>query len=271
MSKKIKQTVLITGGSKGIGRACARVFAKKGYTIVLTARNKEELGFVKKKVEQKYDVKVTVIPIDLSKADAAVLLQEKLEKKKINVDVLVNSAGFGDFCNFFDSNWDKQKNMIDVNITALMQMTYIFGKTMRERGSGSIVNLASAAALSPGPYMATYYATKAFVLSFSQAVAKELEGTGVTVTAICPGPTKTGFEETANMENSNMFVAIKPAFAIDVAKTIYEAVEDGKVVKYHGMPTKLINIGTRFAPRYITRIVAKKINGKKSSEKNHKM
>lgn len=258
---EIKQTVLITGASSGIGRECARVFAGNGFDVVLTARSENRLRFVKRKLEQEYGIAAVVIPMDLSEPDAAVTLYKKLKKQNIAVDILINSAGFGDFAGFLDSDWSRQKNMVDLNVIALIQMTYVFGMEMRKRGHGRILNLSSASALSPGPYMSVYYATKAFVLSFSQAVAKELEGTGVTVTALCPGTVKTGFEKAAGMESSHMFAFIRPVSAIDAAKGAYRAVMGGKTVKYHGMPAKLINIGTRLATRGFIRVFARKING----------
>lgn len=257
----MKQTVLITGASGGIGRECAEIFAKNGFDVVLTARSEDKLHTIKKAVEEKYGVTATVIAMDLSKPDAALTLQKQLFEQSIVVDVLINNAGFGDYAGFLDSDWNKQKNMVDLSITALMQMTYLFGNEMRKRGKGRILNLSSAAGLCPGPYMSIYYASKAFVLSFSQAVSEELKGTGVTVTSLCPGPAKTGFEEAADMKYAKLFVNIKPVSPADVAKTGYKAVMRGKAVTYHGMPTKLVNIGTRLAPRGIVRMIVKRING----------
>ncbi len=257
----MKPTVLITGASLGIGLECAKVFAEKDYDLVLVARNPDRLEALKEELERQYRIAVTVVSLDLAQPDAALFLLNHLNNLGITVDVLVNNAGLGDCVGYLDSSWDKQKNMIDLNITALMQMTYVFGNDMRRRGYGRILNLSSVAAFSAGPYMAVYYASKSFVLSFSQAVAEELKNTGVTVTALCPGPTATGFEAAAGMKGSKMFTAFQPATAEQVARAGVAAVMQGKVVKYHGVPTVLMNIGSRIASRRITRKFAGQING----------
>lgn len=257
----MKPTVLITGASLGIGLECAKVFAEKDYDLVLVARNLERLEALKEELERRYRIAVTVVSLDLARPDAALELLNHLNGLGITVDVLVNNAGLGDHAGYLDADWDKQKNMIDLNITALMQMTHVFGNEMRRRGYGRILNLSSVAAFSAGPYMAVYYASKAFVLSFSQAVAEELRDTGVTVTALCPGPTATGFEAAAEMKGSSMFTAFKPASAEQVARAGVAALMQGKVVKYHGLPTLLMNLASRIASRRITRRFAGRING----------
>jgi len=257
----MKQTALITGASSGIGRECAIVFAKNGFDLILVARSVDKLSALKEELEQKHGIAVTVIPMDLSEPDVACELLRQLKKLELNANVLVNSAGFGDFAGFLDSDWSKQKNMVDLNITALMQMSYVFGNEMRKCGYGRILNLSSVAAFSAGPYMSVYYASKAFVLSFSQALAEELKDTGVTVTALCPGPTSTGFDSAADMGGSKMFDTFKSATPKQVAECGYQAVMSGKHVKYHGLPTKLMNIGSRIVPRKTTTKFAAKING----------
>ena len=257
----MKQTVLVTGASAGIGRACAFEFARHGMDLALVARSEDKLNELKQELERNYAVNVTVIPMDLLQPDAALTLQEDLRSRGIAIDILINNAGYGDFAPFLDSDWEKQKNMVQLNITALMQMTYVFGNKMRSQGHGRIVNLSSVAAFFAGPYMSIYYASKAFVLSFSEAVAEELKGTGVTVTAVCPGPTATNFDKTANMGKSNMFTFHKPQTAEAVAKAIYNSAMKGKTICYHSTVTKLSNLGARLAPRAVTRAITKKING----------
>ncbi len=252
---------LITGASGGIGYELAKVFAEKKHNLVLVARNIDKLSSLKDSLEKQYKVKAEIIEKDLIPEKAAVELYEEVEKRKLIIEILVNNAGFGDYAGFLDSDWEKQRNMVDLNITALMHMTYIFGNDMKKRGYGRILNLSSVAAFSAGPYMPIYYATKGFVLSFSEAVAEELKGTGVAVTALCPGPTLTGFESAAEMKNSKMFTAFGAARAKDVADCGYQALMKGKAVQYHGLPTRLMNIGSRLFPRQTARKFAKSING----------
>ena len=165
-----KQTALITGASNGIGYELSKIFAKNGYNLVLIARSKSKLDNMKKKLEAQYGNTTTVIVQDMTKEDAAEEIASLLDGYEINVYILVNNAGFGDHTGFLDSDWNKQKHMVELNITALIQMTYVFGAKMRRRGYGRILNLSSVAAFFSGPYMSIYYASKAFVLSFSEAV-----------------------------------------------------------------------------------------------------
>lgn len=259
---------LITGASSGIGREIAEIFAEHHHNLILVARREDRLLSLKQKLEADYSVSVQVIPEDLSVVDAAKDLHEKT--KSMKVDNLVNSAGFGDWGGFLDSSWQRQQDMVQVNITALMQLTYLYGNDMRRNGGGHILNLSSVASFSGGPYMSIYYASKGYVLSFSQAVAEELKGTGVTVTALCPGPTSTGFESAAQMKNSRMFTVLHPAEARDVAQRGYDAMQAGKVVAYHSAATKLMNIGSRLCPRKTARKFAMYINGRPADEKKVK-
>ena len=252
---------LVTGATGGIGYEIAKVFARNKHNLILVARNQEKLEKIKIDFEKDYSISVVVISMDLSNIDAAKDLYEKTTAEGYIVDNLVNNAGFGDWAGFLDSDWKRQYEMVQLNITALMQMTYLYGNDMRKFGEGHILNLSSVAAFCAGPNMSIYYATKAYVLSFSEAVAEELRGTGVTVTALCPGPTATGFEKAAEMKNSKMFTFFKPASAEAVARYGYNKMMKGKVVAYYGMPTNIMNIGSRLSPRSITRKFAKAING----------
>lgn len=173
----------------------------------------------------------------------------------------MNNAGFGDKASFVDSDWNRQENMAKLNILALMKMTYVFGSDMKKRGRGRILNLSSVAAFSGGPNMSIYYASKAFVLSFSQSVNAELKPYGVTVTALCPGPTATGFEKAAGMKQSKMF-SLFPQKPHDVAEVGYRACMNGKAVKYHSPVTYGFNFLSRILPRAAVCWLAEHVNGK---------
>jgi short-subunit dehydrogenase len=242
-------TALITGASGGIGYEFAKLLAKDCGTLVLVARSENKLHEVKKELEASAPVKVLVMPRDLSITGTAAQLFEELEQAHITVDILINNAGFGGHGAFVDREWQSESDMIAVNVTALTHLTKVFAKGMVARKSGKIVNVASTAAFLPGPFMAVYYASKAYVLSFSEALANELQGTGVTITALCPGPTATGFASTAGAERSRLFSFISPASSADVARYGYEAMMKGKVVAVHGMLNKLMTLSLRAAPR----------------------
>jgi len=256
----MKQTVLITGASGGIGRECAKVFAAHRFQLVLTARRTKSLMRLKRVLEYQYDIKVTVLPLDLAQQDAALSLWKKTNELGIQVTILVNNAGFGDNGSFVRSDLTKQSNMVAVNVNALMQLTYLYGNDMRRYKYGRILNLSSAVSFSAGPKMAVYYASKAFVLSFSQAVAEELKGSGVTVTVLCPGPVLTGFETAAGMHGPRMYWLLRPVSPRKVAEVGCRACMQGKAVKYYGLTTKSLNIAARVLPRCITRNVARMIN-----------
>ncbi len=246
-----KTTALITGASGGIGYEFAKLLAKDCGALVLVARDETKLHAVKKELEAFAPVKALVLPRDLSLPNAAARLYEELEQAHITVDILINNAGFGSQGAFVDREWQSDSDMIAVNITALTQLTKLFAKGMVERKYGRILNVASTAAFLPGPFMAVYYATKAYVLSFSEALARELRGTGVTVTALCPGPTATGFASTAGAEHSRLFRYMKLATSADVARYGYEAMVKGKVVAVHGMRNKLMILSLKTAPRWL--------------------
>lgn len=258
--------VLITGASAGIGLCFAKIFAEKGYNLILVARNKNKLNSLKEELETKYSVIVNIYATDLTNNNAVQELYDYTKNKSLVVDILVNNAGFGDLNGFLESEWHRQKSLIDLNITALVEMTYLFSKDMKKQNKGKIINLSSIAAFSAGPYMSLYYASKSFVLSFSEALSEEFKGTGITVTALCPGPTSTNFEKSANMGHSVMFSKFKTATAEDVAKAGFNAAMKGKSIKYHGFTTYAFNIITRCAPRSVGRILATKMN--KTEHKN---
>ena len=254
-----KHTALITGASGGLGLEFARICAAKKYDLVLVARNEGKLYALKNELESAHGVAVHVCSADLSVTDAALDVFDFCRERELPVDILINNAGFGDAGSFADRDWQKQYEMIQVNIMALMQLTHSFLKPMIEHGYGRILNLSSVAAFCAGPDMSVYYASKAFVSSFSEAIAEEVKGTGVTVTAICPGPTATGFEKAAAMKSgSTMFR--KAASAASVAEAGIRAMEKGKALLYQGLFTKLAALGARIAPRAVTRKFARKMN-----------
>lgn len=255
-------TVLITGASGGIGLELVKIFAHDGYDVLLTARSEDKLLKIKRAVERKYGVRAYSFPCDLSKENAALDIYKYTEDNGIDVDILVNNAGFGDCAEFAESDWDRQYDMIKLNIVALMQLTRCYLPKMKQRREGRILNIASVASFCAGPRMSVYYASKAFVRSFSEAIAEEVRGCGVTVTALCPGPVETGFEKASNLEGANMFKLLIPADARDVALCGYRALMSGRTLKYYGIGAKAMSLAVRALPRSLCRKVAKKVNEK---------
>ncbi|WP_026181953.1 SDR family NAD(P)-dependent oxidoreductase [Alloscardovia criceti] len=252
---------LITGASRGIGEEFAHIYAKNGYDLVLVARSEADLNALKKRVERAYPVRAYVYVQDFSQDDAAHHVADYLAKEKLDVDALVNNAGFGDFGYFWEGSKDKQLSLLHVNIIALVHLTRLIVPGMVARGRGHVLNVASIAASSAGPKMALYYASKAFVLSFSEALQEELKGTGVTSTALCPGPTRTNFEATADLKNSHMFTWLRPATAKKVAEIGYRAAQRGKAIQFAGITPLMLHLMSRVAPRSLSRKFARLING----------
>ncbi len=248
---------LITGASGGIGMEFARVFAKNGHDLILVARSGDKLDALCGELKTAYRVDAVPFCADLTSYAEIQSLYDWAKQNSFQVDYLVNNAGFGNMGAFLDADWSRQQALLDLNISAVVRLTYLFGKDMKELGYGRIINLSSVAAFSAGPYMSLYYASKSFVLSFSEALSEELKGSGVTVTALCPGPTDTGFEKNANMGKSIMFSRLPTAAAEQVAKTGYAAAMLGKPIKYHGIVTHSFNLLTRLLPRSVTRGLAK--------------
>ena len=258
----MKQSVLITGASGGLGLSLAHRFAKAGYDLILTARSADKLDAAKAAIEAAHAVTVTPIPCDLGKPHAAEELMTTVHGQGLSVDILVNNAGFGDFGDFADSDIQKQSAMVDLNVKALMELTHAVLPAMRRNRRGKILNVASIAAFQQGPYMSVYYATKAFVVSFSQAIAHELKDSGITVTALCPGPIDTGFSDAAELANSKLFRSLHVSTPDEVADYGYTALMKGKTVAVHRFSNKLLVFGTRFAPRKLIGHMVCKIQGK---------
>ncbi|MEZ0393046.1 MAG: SDR family NAD(P)-dependent oxidoreductase [Pseudobdellovibrionaceae bacterium] len=253
---------LITGASSGIGWELAHVMAAKEWDLILVARTGEKLNELKTELEKKYRIRAQVIPMDLAKPEAALDLFRKTQG--FEVEILVNNAGFGDYGAFADADWKRQRDMIQVNIMALTELTHLFLPSMIQRKSGKILNVASTAAFQPGPLMSVYYATKAFVLSFSEGLYEELQGTGVSVTALCPGPTKSGFQQAANMGNVALFETTPLPSSRDVALYGYRALMQRKPVAIHGTVNKMMASSVRFVPRAVTRKLVRKLQEKRA-------
>lgn len=252
--------VLITGTTSGLGREFARIFAKNGYNIVAVARSESTLRQQKRDIENEFSVKVKYIVKDLSTNNSSQEIYDEVQCDGINIDILINNAGFGTFGRYIDVDLQRQKDLASVNMLAVMQLSYLFGKDMVRRGGGRIVNIASIASFQAGPYMAMYYASKAFVRSFSEALHEELKGSGVIVTAVCPGPVATSFEKNAQMKHSAMFTKLKVYTPEVVAAKSYKAITSNKAVYVVGWHNKLLVFLTRFCSLRFSRTLAKKIN-----------
>ncbi len=249
MEQNNDKTALITGASGGIGEEFARQLAAKGYNLVLVARSKDKLNQLKQAWEEEFGIRVFVLPTDLANRKQLNQLYDRIKYEKIRVDILINNAGFGDFGEFIDTNWKKEDAMIRVNINALTYLSKVLAKAMVSHGHGYILNVASMAAFQPGPLMAVYYATKAYVLSYTQAIANELKGTGVSATVMCPGPVETEFQNNAKLVDSKLFRRLKPSSARSVAASGLKAMFNRKTVHIPGGTNKLLAFSTRFMPR----------------------
>jgi len=244
------KTALITGATVGIGYELAKLFAGDNYSLVLVARNENMLNDRKHELEKEFNVQVTVIPKDLGKPGAADEIYQQLAKDGIIVNTLVNNAGFGLLGNFAELDCQQQMNMIDLNITSLTALCKLFVQDMIQRDRGNIMNVASTAAFQPGPGMAVYYATKAYVLHFTEALAYELKGTGIKACVLCPGPTATEFQERAGFENP-MLMKGHVMSAAAVATVGYHGLRRGKTIIIPGFMNKLLAYSVRFTPRKI--------------------
>jgi short-subunit dehydrogenase len=249
-----RRTALVTGGSGGIGLELAKVLARNGFDVVLVARKRDSLEAAAGQLEGKFGIRAHVFAADLKLPDTPQAIYDFLRNENIDVDILVNNAGFGLGGEFADTSLQRELDMIQVNIVALTALTKLFIPAMIKRRSGRVLNLASTAAFQAGPLMAVYYATKAYVLSFSEALAEELRNTGVSITALCPGPTRTDFADTAELttSNSGLFNAFGTADAADVAKYGYDAMMSGKRLAIPGFKNKIIAQAQRIAPRSLS-------------------
>ena len=252
-----RKTALITGASTGIGYEFTKLFARDGYNLVLVARSEQQLHKLADELQEKHGIAVKVIAKDLSNANAPDEIFVELQQEGMTVDVLVNNAGFATYGKFTEIDLNAELQEMQVNMVALTHLTKLFLPDMLKKGWGKILNVSSTAAFQAGPLMAVYYATKAYVLSFSEALAEELRGTGVTVTVLCPGPTESGFQRRANMEDSRLFRGNKVADAATVARIGYRGLMTNKTVVIPGLRNKLLAESVRFIPRKVAARVAK--------------
>ena len=244
----MSRSALITGASGGIGYELALLFARDGFDCILVARSQQKLEELAARLESEFRAKTQVIPRDLSRPAAVDEIYEEVTASSTPLEALVNNAGFPVFGPFVETDLKAELEMLQVNVVALTALTKLFLRPMVERRSGRILNLASTAAFLPGPLMAAYYASKAYVLSFSEALANELRGTGVTVTALSPGPTRTGFQKRGAMEDSRL-VQGNIADARSVALAGYRGMMSGKTLVIPGFSNKLIPWVVRLSPR----------------------
>ncbi|MDE3068849.1 MAG: SDR family oxidoreductase [Verrucomicrobiota bacterium] len=261
LNAKSRETVLITGASSGIGLELARCFATDGCRLVLVARNVPALETLAGELRRTNGVEAVVLSADLSRLETPGRIFKELTRQNISVDVLVNNAAFGTWGAFARLPLTRQLEMLQVNITALTEMTGLFLPGMMERRGGGILNVASVAGFLPGPGMAVYYATKAFVLSFTEALAEEVKVTGpvLTVTAVCPGPTETNFGGVARFPDTRG-TGVPAMSARAVARLGHRDFRRGKVVAVSGLRNKLLVCGVRLAPRWLVRKMAGKVN-----------
>ena len=248
------RTALITGATGGLGREFAQQYAQEGYSLVLVARNRKALDELASSLRNAYHVETLVCPCDFSDAASPALLHQTLSSKSISVDVLVNNAGLGYDARFMESDLATQKTLLDVNITALTKMTRLFGADMKKRGTGGILNVASIASYPEGPYMATYYASKAYVRSFTEAVHTELLASGVHVTALCPGPVRTDFWKRASASQTVLaHLAVSPKRIVAAGR---HALRMNLSSYVPGLIWKFVAFATRFFPRSWIRLIA---------------
>lgn len=262
----VKTTALVTGASGGIGLEFARLLAKEGHDLALVARNEGKLLEIKDDFESGYKVKVTALGADLSRQYAAKEVFDSLSG--VDIGILINNAGTGGSGPYADSDWEKDAAMINLNILSLAHMTRLFLPAMVGKKSGMICNLASTAAFEPGPLMSIYYASKAFVFSFSMALSEELKGSGVTVTALCPGPTLTGFQAAAGTTGMKLHDMLPMQTPDIVAAAGLAAMKKGKPFVIPGFINYMTAFSTRFAPYSVLTPMVKGMNSKKKSDGN---
>lgn len=256
-----KHTVLITGASAGLGEKFAELFAKDGFDLVLVARNQARLDELAARLAKTHTISAQVIAADLTDPAAPQSIYDTCKTRGLVIDHLVNNAGYGSQGDFLDQDLSKEAGMIEVNCTALVKLTHLFGREMKSRRFGRIMNIASTAGFQPGPYMATYFATKAFVVSFTEAFAHEMANSGVSVTAHCPGATATEFAMRAGNDKTVLFKRKNGiAQAGEVAEHAYRAMMKGELLAIHGAMNSFGVAVLRISPRAWVRSVAARFN-----------
>lgn len=243
----MNEYILITGASSGIGYEMARQLARKNFNLILVARRVDQLRQLRGELIQKHNIRVDYLPYDLAEPHAAQDLYQQIQEKKYVVTGLINNAGFGDYGDFVEMPLKNDENMIAVNITAVVGLTKLFGADMAKRGKGRIMNVASLLSFLPFPYYSVYSATKSFVLAFTETVAEEMEGTGVTVKVLCPGPVETDFHTPA-MRHTNAMSANKPMSAQVVAEAGVALFLNGRGKKIVGFMNWFLSNLPRITP-----------------------
>lgn len=257
------KTALITGASSGIGLELAHLFARDGYRLVLLARNRTTLRQLGDDLQSRYSITVRIAPKDLAHPATPAELYQELQEAGIVLDVLVNNAGFGGAGGFVSTDWNHEAEMMQVNMVSLTHLTKLFLPQIRAR-EGKIMNVASTAAFQAGPFMAVYYASKAYVLSFSEALAEELSGTGVTVSCLCPGPVKTNFQRRAYLEGTAMVNSPLLVDVREVARIGYEGMQRGKRLIIPGWKNRVGVEMLRISPRAVVTKVVRKLQEEKN-------
>jgi short-subunit dehydrogenase len=258
------ETALITGASSGIGLELSKVFARNKINLVLVARNERMLIQLAEELRIDFEIDVNLIVKDLNEKNSCEEIYNELKQKRIEINYLINNAGFGDVGRLVSSKWIKQEKMIQVNITSLTHLTRLFLPDMFRRDRGRIMNVASTAAFQPGPLMSVYYATKAYVLSFTEAISDEVKGSKVTATALCPGPTLSNFQKSASAEKINLFQRNMHT-SKEVAEFGFKAMMKGKRVAVYGLVNKTFAFFVKFVPRFITLFIVRKLNEAKGN------
>ena len=259
------QATLITGASGGIGEAFARRLAAEGHDLLLVARSADKLQAVCDELMSAHDITAHYIALDLTAFEADKVLFDETERSGIQVDWLINNAGFGLMGDLAELPLDRQRNMIELNISALVSLTHRYLPQMRSRRSGTIVNISSSAGFQPIPFMAVYAATKSFVTSFSEAVAEENSRYGILVTAVCPGPTETNFQEVSGMGTTFALKGMQtPEQVVDAAMA---AIAAGRRRVISGVGNKIVAASVNFIPtRWVTAVIGKSLRGKYQAE-----
>lgn len=254
----MSQTALITGASSGIGLELAKQFAQVGDSLVLVARSETKLQQLKNEFTDKYSIHVDVVVADLAESNAAEKILQELKQRKLVIDILVNNAGFGELGLFHEIETQRQLKMIRLNVEAVVHLTRLLLPEMIKRNGGAILNVGSVAGFQPGPNMAVYYATKAFVLSFSEAIHEELLGSGIKVVCLAPGATKTGFGDDSGMNKTRIFKSNLMTAEV-VARQAMKAISTNQAIVIPGWKNWLVAASSRFVPRSWTRKIVNKL------------
>jgi short-subunit dehydrogenase len=260
MEENLKKTVLITGASSGIGYEFSKIFSSNGYNLVLVSRDAEKLNRLAQELMDQFDIRATVISKDLSEPASARALYDEVIADGIHIDVLINNAGFGISGKFTDTSAEHQMRLVQLNIGTPTMLCRLFGADMAKQGSGQILNVASTAAFQAGPLMSTYYASKAYILLFSEAIRWELRKDHVTVTVLCPGPTRTQFFNRSTMTGTKLEKSPFIMRAARVAELGFAGLQEGKALVIPGLINKLLVFSVRLAPRPVIIAIASFLN-----------